>query len=80
MGFLNEMTITYTSKCILLIIVKLMLLLDGYQAMPNVWAMLSLLPIAVWIVTALWQAPAFDTLFVAAVISTMIAHYNIQII
>jgi len=30
--------------------------------MPNVWAVLSLLPIAVGIAATSWQAPAFDTL------------------
>jgi Triose-phosphate Transporter family len=64
--------LTYTSKCgIPIITVLLTLLLDGMSALPNMAALLSLIPIALGIAAASWSAPTWETLgFLMAVLST----------
>jgi hypothetical protein len=64
-------SLTYTSKCAIpLITVVLTILLDGWGALPNSMALLSLVPIAFGIAAASWNSPTFETIgFVAAMIS-----------
>lgn len=64
-------SLTYTSKCgIPLITVLLTLLMDGVGSLPNIPALVSLLPIAVGIAAASWSSPTFEALgFVAAAAS-----------
>jgi Triose-phosphate Transporter family len=65
-------SLTYTSKCgIPLITLLLTLLLDGRTSLPNGLALASLVPIALGIGAASWNAPTFETIgFVAACLST----------
>lgn len=63
--------LTYTSKCgIPLITLLLTLLLEGRKALPSVWTMLTLIPVAFGIAAAAWNSPRFDTFgFLAAMTS-----------
>lgn len=65
-------SLTYTSKCgIPLMTVLLTILMDGMGALPNAWALLSLMPIAVGIAAASWNSPTFELIgFLAAMVST----------
>lgn len=64
-------SLTYTSKCAIpLITVLLTVILDGASSLPSVPVLLCLLPIALGIGAASWNAPTFETLgFTAAMIS-----------
>ncbi|KAL7569347.1 hypothetical protein ACA910_016889 [Epithemia clementina (nom. ined.)] len=64
-------SLTYTSKCAIpLITVLLALLMDGVKSLPNQYALLSLVPIAVGIGAASWNSPTFEIAgFSAAMLS-----------
>jgi hypothetical protein len=54
-------SLTYTSKCAIpLMTVILTVLLDGTKALPHIYALLSLIPIAAGIAAASWNAPTFE--------------------
>lgn len=65
-------SLTYTSKCgIPLMTVLLTIAMDGISALPNSWALLSLIPIAAGIAAASWNSPTFELVgFLAALLST----------
>ncbi|KAG7361071.1 triose-phosphate transporter family protein [Nitzschia inconspicua] len=64
-------SLTYTSKCAIpLITLLLTVATDGVQALPNIKALLTLIPIALGIATSSWNHPTFEPLgFLAAMTS-----------
>lgn len=64
-------SLTYTSKCAIpLLTVLITYLLDGRTSLPNLYAVLALLPIAGGIAAASWNAPTFEPYgFVTAILS-----------
>ena len=73
-------SLTYTSKCAIpLITVVLTLLLDGWSALPNNMALLSLLPIAFGIGAASWDAPTFECIGFLAAMSSAIAQSALNV-
>ena len=73
-------SLTYTSKCAIpLITVVLTLLLDGWSALPNTLALLSLLPIAFGIGAASWNAPTFELVGFLAAMASAIAQSALNV-
>jgi drug/metabolite transporter (DMT)-like permease len=65
-------SLTYTSKCIIpLATVLITVLIEGLGALPSVYALLTLIPIATGVALASWKTPTFEkTGFTAAMLSS----------
>lgn len=65
-------SLTYTSKCIIpLATVLITVLIEGLGALPSVYALLTLIPIAMGVALASWKTPTFEkTGFMAAMLSS----------
>lgn len=66
-------SLTYVSKCgIPVVTVIIMLLLEGVESLPNIKALLSLIPIAAGIACASWNSPIFEIFGFLAALSSCI--------